>query len=116
MEGVVRRLGGNALRPVRWPATSSPRRNQLPTQSFSRTVSAQPVRSGRSVRQGSRSDRRSVLRDRGQPEVTGWVIRIPEIGCATRASRRAAVEPVARKYIAALTGIPIGYITVYVRV
>ena len=43
------------------------------------------------------------------------MIRIPEIGGATKASRRAAVETVARKYIAARTGIPIGYITVYVR-
>ena len=49
------------------------------------------------------------------PEVTGWVIRIPEIGGVTRASRRVAVEVVARKYIAARTGIPIGYITVVVR-
>jgi hypothetical protein len=31
------------------------------------------------------------------------------------ATRRAAVEIVARKYIAARTGIPIGYITVIVR-
>jgi hypothetical protein len=49
------------------------------------------------------------------PEVSGWEIRIPEIGGVTHASRRAAVEIVARKYIAARTGIPIGYITVNVR-
>jgi hypothetical protein len=47
------------------------------------------------------------------PEVTGWLIRIPEIRGVTRASRRAAVETVARKYIAKRTGIPVGYITVY---
>jgi len=49
------------------------------------------------------------------PEVTGWVIRVPEIGGVTRATRRVAVETVARKFIAAHTGIPIGYITVIVR-
>jgi hypothetical protein len=49
------------------------------------------------------------------PEVTGWLIRIPEIHGVTRASRRAAVETVARKYIATRTGIPVGYITVYAR-
>jgi hypothetical protein len=43
------------------------------------------------------------------------VIRIPEIDGVTQASRRSAVETVARKYIAARTGIPIGYITVNVR-
>jgi NAD(P)-dependent dehydrogenase (short-subunit alcohol dehydrogenase family) len=48
-------------------------------------------------------------------KAAGWVIRIPEIGGVTRASRRVAVEVVARKYIAARTGIPIRYITVVVR-
>ena len=88
----------------------------MPTQSASRTVSSQPVRSGRSIRP------RLPGLTAGQcfgievsPEVTGWVIRIPEIGGVTRASRRVAVEVVARKYIAARTGIPIGYITVIVR-
>jgi hypothetical protein len=44
----------------------------------------------------------------------GWIIRIPEIGGVTRVSRRAAVELGARKCIANRTGIPIGYVAIYV--
>jgi hypothetical protein len=44
----------------------------------------------------------------------GWIVRIPEIGGVTRVSRRAAVELGARKCIATRTGIPIGYVAVYV--
>lgn len=44
----------------------------------------------------------------------GWTIRIPEVGGVTRATRRAAVELAARKCIATRTGIPIGYVAVYV--
>ena len=87
----------------------------MPTQS-ARTVSAQPVRSGRSIRRvvpGLTAGQ--CFEIEVSPEVTGWVIRIPEIGGATRATRRVAVETVARKFIAARTGIPIGYITVDVR-
>ena len=47
-------------------------------------------------------------------EADGWMIRIPELGGAARASRRAAVELAARKHIAKHTGIPIGYVAVYV--
>jgi hypothetical protein len=47
-------------------------------------------------------------------DADGWVIRIPEIGGSTRARRRAAVELAARKCIAARTGIPIGYVAVFV--
>lgn len=47
-------------------------------------------------------------------DAEGWLIRIPEVGGVARASRRAAVELAARKCIAAQTGIPIGYVTVYV--
>jgi hypothetical protein len=47
-------------------------------------------------------------------EVDGWLIRIPEIGGVTRASRRATVELAARKCIATKTGIPIGYVAVLV--
>jgi hypothetical protein len=90
----------------------------MSTQSATRTVSAQSFRSIRTSRSISRVPGLTV----GQcfdiditPDVTGWVIRIPEIGGETRASRRVAVEVVARKYIAARTGIPIGYITVNVR-
>ncbi|WP_428343226.1 long chain fatty acid-CoA synthetase Faa4p [Mycobacterium sp.] len=42
------------------------------------------------------------------------MILIPEIGRTTRASRRAAVEIAARECIAMWTGIPIGYVSVYV--
>ncbi|MGB6762581.1 long chain fatty acid-CoA synthetase Faa4p [Mycobacterium sp.] len=42
------------------------------------------------------------------------MIRIPEIGGVTRADRRAAVELAARECIATRTGIPIGYVAVFV--
>jgi hypothetical protein len=45
-------------------------------------------------------------------DADGWMIRIPEIGKVTRASRRAAVELAARECIALWTGIPIGYVAV----
>ncbi|WP_313674493.1 long chain fatty acid-CoA synthetase [Mycolicibacterium sp.] len=44
-----------------------------------------------------------------------WMIRIPEIRGAAEASCRSAVEATARECIAALTGIPLGYISVWVR-
>lgn len=44
----------------------------------------------------------------------GWMIRIPEVGRVTRASSRATVELAARECIATWTGIPIGYVAVYV--
>lgn len=47
-------------------------------------------------------------------EFDGWLIQIPEIGGVTRAHRRATVELAARECIAALTGIPIGYVSVFV--
>jgi hypothetical protein len=47
-------------------------------------------------------------------EADGWMVRIPEIGGVTRAGRRATVELVAREYIAVRTGIPIGYIAIFV--
>jgi hypothetical protein len=47
-------------------------------------------------------------------ETDGWVIRIPEIGGFTRASHRATVELAARDYIATRTGIPIGYVAIFV--
>ncbi|MGB8386861.1 long chain fatty acid-CoA synthetase Faa4p [Mycobacterium sp.] len=47
-------------------------------------------------------------------ETDGWLIRIPEIGGFARASRRAAVELAARECIATRTGIPIGYVAVFV--
>lgn len=47
-------------------------------------------------------------------EFDGWLIQIPEIGGVTRARRRATVELAARECIAAMTGIPIGYVSVFV--
>jgi len=47
-------------------------------------------------------------------EADGWLIRIPEIGGVTRCSRRATVELAARECIATRTGIPIGYIAIFV--
>jgi len=47
-------------------------------------------------------------------ETDWWVIRIPEIGGVTRAGRRATVELAARECIAARTGIPIGYVAVFI--
>lgn len=47
-------------------------------------------------------------------DTDGWMIAIPEIDGLTRATRRAAVELAARECIAARTGIPIGYVAVYV--
>jgi hypothetical protein len=47
-------------------------------------------------------------------DADGWMIRIPELGGVTRATRRVAVELAARKDIAKRTGIPIGYVAVYV--
>ena len=47
-------------------------------------------------------------------ETNGWLIRIPEIGGFTRASHRATVELAAQEYIATRTGIPIGYVAIFV--
>ena len=87
----------------------------MPTQSASRTISADPFRSRRPVRRVPGLTVGQCFEIEVSPDVRGWVIRVPEIGGVAHASRRAAVEIVARKYIAARTGIPIGYITVIVR-
>lgn len=47
-------------------------------------------------------------------ETDGWLIRIPEIAAVAHAGRRSTIELVARECIAARTGIPVGYIIVYV--
>jgi hypothetical protein len=47
-------------------------------------------------------------------ELDGWLIEIPEIGASTRARRRATVELAARECIANRTGIPIGYVAIFV--
>lgn len=44
-----------------------------------------------------------------------WLVEIPELGETTEAPTRAMVELSARECIAAHTGIPIGYISVWVR-
>lgn len=47
-------------------------------------------------------------------DADGWQIRIPEIARVTRAGRRGTVELAARECIATWTGIPFGYVAVYV--
>jgi hypothetical protein len=47
-------------------------------------------------------------------ELDGWSIQIPEIGGVTHARRRATVEVAARECVTAITGIPIGYVSVFV--
>jgi hypothetical protein len=47
-------------------------------------------------------------------DTDGWMVRIPEIGGVARAGRRDAVELAARECIADRTGIPIGYVAVFV--
>ena len=47
-------------------------------------------------------------------ETDGWLIRVPEIGAVARAGRRSTIELVARECIATRTGIPIGYVSVFV--
>jgi hypothetical protein len=47
-------------------------------------------------------------------ETDGWLIRIPEIGGIARAGRRSTIELVARECIATRTGIPMGYVSVFV--
>jgi hypothetical protein len=72
-----------------------------------------PLRNGRTQRKSFPTIGQSfdieITREAG-----GWVIRIPEIGGFTRASHRAAVELAAREYIATRTGIPIGYVAIFV--
>ena len=47
-------------------------------------------------------------------DTDGWMVRIPEIGGVAGAGRRDAVELAARECIADRTGIPIGYVAVFV--
>ena len=47
-------------------------------------------------------------------ELDGWSISVPEIGAVTHTRRRATVEIAARECIAAHTGIPIGYVAIFV--
>ncbi len=50
-----------------------------------------------------------------RPDGDRWMIAIPEINAAAQAPTRAAVEQAARELIAARTGIPLGYISVWAR-
>ena len=47
-------------------------------------------------------------------ETDGWLIRVPEIAAVARAGRRSTIELVARECIATRTGIPMGYISVFI--
>jgi hypothetical protein len=76
---------------------------------------ARPLRSGRTQRAARRVNFPTVgqcFEIEATRDADGWMIRIPEIGRVTRASRRAAVELAARECIALWTGIPIGYVAV----
>lgn len=46
--------------------------------------------------------------------IDGWLIRIPEIDGIAHARRRSAVELAAREYIATRTGIPMGYVAIFI--
>jgi hypothetical protein len=48
-------------------------------------------------------------------DVAHWIVRIPEIDATTEAPIRAGVEVAARECIARNTGIPLGYVSVWVR-
>lgn len=50
-----------------------------------------------------------------RPDGNRWLIEIPELGETAEAATRATVELSARECIATRTGIPIGYISVWVR-
>ncbi len=47
-------------------------------------------------------------------ETDGWLVQIPEIAAMARTGRRSTIELVARECIATRTGIPMGYISVFV--
>lgn len=49
------------------------------------------------------------------PEGNRWLVRIPEIDQSVEVAARAEAEPAARECVATHTGIPIGYISVWVR-
>jgi hypothetical protein len=78
---------------------------------------AQPLRSSR-IKRGAHRLNFPTVGQCFDIEVTrqadGWMIQIPEIGGVARASRRATVELAARECIAARTGIPSGYVAIFV--
>ncbi len=83
--------------------------------SFGSAQSLRSVHSNRTARYVNRPTIGQCFDIEASPDVNGWLIRIPEIGGVTHASRRATVELAARKCIASQTGIPIGYVAVLVR-
>ena len=74
---------------------------------------AQPVRSSRTRRKSFPTIGQSFDIEVSR-EASGWLIRVPEIGGVTRARHRATVELAAREYIAMRTGIPIGYVAIFI--
>jgi hypothetical protein len=74
---------------------------------------ARPLRSSRTPRKSFPTIGQSFDIEVAR-ETSGWLIRIPEIGGITRARHRATVELAAREYIATRTGIPIGYVAIFI--
>jgi len=74
---------------------------------------AQPLRSGRTPRKSFPTIGQCFDIEVAR-ENNGWLIRIPEIAGVTRARHRATVELAAREYIATRTGIPIGYVAIFI--
>jgi len=48
-------------------------------------------------------------------DVTGWTVTVPELDAEVHVTRRAEAESAARETIAVRTGIPIGFVAVWVR-
>lgn len=84
------------------------------TRSRTRALSARPHRTARARRvirpMAGQCFEIEIHQDSGS-----WEVRIPEIDATAAASARAGVELAARECIAANTGIPLGYISVWVR-
>lgn len=86
----------------------------MTTRHMTRTGSRRPHRSNRAHRV-VRPMAGQCFEIEIESRPTGWAIRIPEISAAAEAPTRGAVELAARECIAASTGIPLGYISVWVR-
>lgn len=48
-------------------------------------------------------------------DVTGWTVEIAELGAEVHVTRRSEAESAARECIAVRTGIPIGFVAVWIR-
>lgn len=84
------------------------------TRSRTRALSARPHRTAR-ARRVIRPMAGQCFEIEIRQDATRWEIRIPEIDATTDASARSEAELAARECIAARTGIPLGYISVWVR-